>query len=158
MDWEQTRNRLVELLPERDLPENWKFRVDLRGANLRGANLRGANLYDADLRGANLRDANLRDAYLRDANLYGANLDGATINWLSHDLIAELLRKAAGDDVDKRKLVGLVLISRDWCWEQFLALDDPLTDWALDVLAQYVRDGDNAPDALRQAAPGGGEG
>jgi uncharacterized protein YjbI with pentapeptide repeats len=92
----------------------------------------------------------LRGADLGGANLDGANLDGATINWNSHDLIAELLRRAAGDDVEKRKVAGLILVSRDWCWGDFLLLrKEPLFFWALDVLSAAVRDGDNAPDILR---------
>jgi uncharacterized protein YjbI with pentapeptide repeats len=103
-----------------------------------------------DLRGADLGGANLDGANLDGANLDGANLDGATINWNSHDLIAELLRRAAGDDVEKRKVAGLILVSRDWCWGDFLLLrKEPLFFWALDVLSAAVRDGDNAPDILR---------
>jgi hypothetical protein len=135
-------------------------RANLRGANLGGANLDGANLGGADLGGANLDGAYLGGAYLGGAylgganlggaNLDGANLDGATINWNSHDLIAELLRRAAGDDVEKRKVAGLILVSRDWCWGDFLLLrKEPLFSWALDVLSAAVRDGDNAPDILR---------
>ncbi len=127
----------------------------LRGANLRGAYLedaylRGANLRGANLRGAYLEGANLRGAYLRGAYLEGAYLRGAKINWSSHDLLAEILRLDASDDVDKRKFAGLVLISRDWCWKNFIALNDPLNDWALDVLSTYVQDDDNAPAILRQ--------
>jgi len=140
--------------------------ADLHCANLGFANLTAANLYAANLRDAYLRDANLRAAYLgsanlRDANLYGANLRGANLydanlrnarlNWMSHDLIAELLLRAAGNDIAKRKLAGLVLISPFWCWKNFLVrlADDPLLPWALDVLAEYVTDGDNAPEELR---------
>src|SRR5574340_224586 len=112
----------------------------LGGANLGGANLGGANLGGANLGGANLGGAHLRGAYL----------GGARIAWESHDLVAELLRRAAGDDIDKRKLAGLILISRDWCWHQFLNLDDPLKDWALSVLAEYVQPEDGAPEVLRE--------
>ena len=144
--------------------------ADLRGAYLRGAylgdaDLGGANLHDADLRGANLRDANLRDANLRDAylggaNLHDANLGGATVNWQSHDLIAELLRRAAGSDPadhtcrQRRAFAGLVLVSRDWCWDVWTSLRDEypdVTGWAVSVLAEYVQDGDGAPEVLRLA-------
>ena len=50
---------------------------------------------------------------------------GAKASLTSHDLAAELLRRAAGDDLHKRMLAGLPLVSRDWCW----------TVW-LEVLAQ----------------------
>jgi len=130
----------------------------LRGANLRGANFRDAYLRGADLTGADLTGAYLTGAYLTGADLRGAYLWGATLNWRSHDLLADLLRRAAGGDIDKLRLAGLVLISRDWCWEQFLALDDPLRDWALDTLAPWVKDGDGAPKELRRRKAALGEG
>lgn len=123
-------------------------RADLVEANLSEANLIDANLIDANLRGADLRGGELRGANLTGANLDGADLRGTRINWQSHDLIAELLRRAAEGDVERRKLAGLVLVSRDWCWFHFLALDDPQREWALGVLREYVREGDGAPDCL----------
>lgn len=127
--------------------------ADLHGVNLCGVNLCGANLARVDLDRANLVRAYLAGADLVGSHLFGAdlrhsNLVGAKINWNSHDLIAELLRRAAGSDVERRKIAGLILISRDWCWDQFLAIDSPLRDWALDTLAPYVVDGDNAPEVL----------
>lgn len=148
--------------------------ADLSGANLRGsdlwcASLRSANLSDANLRCANLRRANLRCANLSGANLLGANLGGAdlgganlggadlsnarlsgiTVPWMSHDLVAEILRRAAGEDIEKRQLAGLVLISHDWCWGRFLKIEHPLRQWALDELRKWIRDGDEAPAILR---------
>jgi len=188
MNWNETRQALIKIHPKyKDLPEQYEWGINLRGANLggaylRGADLDGADLCDANLRGANLRgadlgDANLGDAYLRGANLgdaylgganlrganldgahlcgadlCGANLGGAIINWNSHDLIVELLKRAAGDDIDKLKLTGLILLMREWCWGKFLKLDEPLAEWALGVLAEYVKDGDNAPAVLRRMA------
>ena len=68
------------------------------------------------------RWANLYGANLYDANLTGANLRGAKNPPTSHDFLAEVLRQAAGDDYAKRNVAGLVLISREWCWEQFGAI------------------------------------
>ena len=124
----------------------------LVSANLGGANLSGANLIGANLSWANLSGANLSGANLSWANLSGANLYGARLNWTSHDLLSAILFRAAGDDVEKRSLAGLVLVSRDWCWDEFLALEHPLREWALGVLAGYVKDGDNAPECLREMA------
>jgi hypothetical protein len=81
------------------VPEEYRTRLDLRGANLQGANLQGtylqganlqeANLQEANLQGANLQGANLQGAYLQSpvpqepylerANLQGANLQGANL-------------------------------------------------------------------------------
>ena len=88
------------------------------------------------------------------ANLFGADLSGAAINWNSHDLIAELLRQAAGESWQRRALAGLILVSRDWCWKEFLALEHPEQEWALDVLRGYVREGDGAPDFLQEKDDG----
>ncbi len=126
--------------------------ADLRGADLRGADLRGAYLGGADLGGADLGGADLVGANLVGANLVGANLGGAKFNWRSHDLIAEVLRRAAGTDAEKRKITGGILVSRDWCWDQFLKLDDPLAPWAIETLAAFVMPDDGAPAVLREAA------
>jgi hypothetical protein len=149
MNRTETRQRLIDLgiIAER-LPIDGQF--DLSGAVLRGAVLRVADLRDADLRGADLRGAVLRGADLRGANLSRADLRGAHINWQSHDLIAEILLRAAADNVSRRMLAGLILISHDWCWDMFLALDitPAVRDWALTELRRWVTDGDNAPEAL----------
>lgn len=71
------------------------------------------------------------------------------MNWQSHDLIAEILRRSSGNDIQKRMVAGLILVSRDWCWDQFLAIEHEQREWALGVLRQYVKDGDGAPDVLR---------
>ena len=115
--------------------------------------LRTAVRSGADLCGAYLRGADLRGAYLG-----GADLGGAKMNWQSRDILGEILRRAAGLDIGKRKVAGLVLISRDWCWSRFATLEsDPLFDWALDTLAEYVQDGDDAPDIVRQRVNATGE-
>ena len=108
----------------------------------------------ADLRGAYLGDVDLRGADLRGADLRGADLGGgesrAQIAWQSHDLIAEILRRAAGDDVAKLKVAGLILVSRDKCWPDFLKLrDDPLAGWALDVLRPWAEGDEHAPPVLK---------
>ena len=105
-------------------------------------------LFRSDLTGANLTGANLTGA-----DLYGADLTGAIINWNSHDLLAEIARRAAGDDLRQRMTAGLILISRDWCWEKFIVVfDDDTKNWLGSIFAPYVKDGDNAPDIVRQYA------
>ena len=121
MNWTETRELLIAAgIAAAGLPTQW---------------LPAINLSRADLRGADL-------SY--------ANLNGVCVNWQSHDLIAEILRRAAEDDVSRRMLAGLVLVSRNWCWDTFLTLDiDPaLRDWALTKLNKWVKEGDDAPGAL----------
>ena len=113
MNWEQTRDRLIELgMPEGKLPKEHALNMDLRGADL----------------------------------------SDAMVNWASHDIVAEILRRHAKDDIAKRKVAGLILISHDWCWADFVKLHDPLQAWAFSVLADYVQDGDNAPKLLARYA------
>ena len=127
--WTETRDALITAgIPGDRLPAKHKWRINLRGADLRGADLSGGDLFGADLR-------------------------GAKFNWQSHDLLAEALRRAAGHDVQRRMLAGLLLISRDWCWDVFLAapIDPALREWGLSVLRGYVQPGDDAPEALTAA-------
>lgn len=136
--------------------------TDLRHADLRSADLRSANLTGTDLSYTNLRNANLTGADLRNANLTGANLTDAdlsytdlrdaTMNWRSHKLVAEVLIQAAGDDVQKRMLAGLVRVSRDWCWNIFMGLELPEKHWAIEVLRSKITDGDYAPGCLMGGA------
>ena len=128
--------------------------ADLRGANLRGANLRGADLWGADLLGADLWGADLWGANLWGADLTGANLTKIRLAYQSHDLSAEILRRAAGNDIEKLKIAGYILVSREKCWREFAALaaTDPLGEWALDELAKWVQPDDGAPDILRERA------
>jgi uncharacterized protein YjbI with pentapeptide repeats len=57
--------------------EEYRTRLDLRGANLEGANLQDAYLRGANLQEANLQEANLEGANLQWANLFNANLQRA---------------------------------------------------------------------------------
>jgi hypothetical protein len=154
-------------LSRANLSGAYLYGANLSGANLSGADLYGANLYraylpGANLSGANLSGANLYGAYLPGANLYGADLYGANlsgadlyrakINWNSHVCVAEILKRAAEDNVQKRQLAGLILISTDWCWSDFLKLRHPLKKWALTELAKWVVDGDDAPSVLTKLA------
>ncbi len=130
----------------------------LEGAYLGGAYLRGANLEGAYLRGANLEGANLGGAYLRGANLEGANLEGAylrgadlrdaNLNWNSHWLLGEILRRAAAENIERRCLAGGIAINTDWCWNKMLSIDHPQKAWALSVLLPLLQEGDNAPSVL----------
>jgi uncharacterized protein YjbI with pentapeptide repeats len=138
-------------------------RADLRGANLRGADLRGANLGSANLRSANLRSAYLYRANLRGADLSGANLGSAnlgyadlggadlqdiTMNWQSHDLIAEMLQRMA-ETLSQRSVAGVVAKSLDWCWKDFAReFSEEQTDWAKSILKPLIKEGDEAPKEL----------
>lgn len=140
------------------------FRVDLFRADLTGANLTGADLSRADLRGANLTNADLTGADLRYADLRNADLKNITVNWQSHQLISEILLRAAGQDPLRRALAGLIRVSTDWCWRVWLGTGDPCLPedhshnaaavvlatvstrtWALEELARWRKPGDGCP-------------
>lgn len=143
--------------------------ANLFGKDLRGARLCGACLQIADLRGADLRDADLHLASLRGADLRGANLGGAQLHgvdlrdadfcgaklsWNSGDLLGELLFRAAISHEEFRLAALVSTADRlGWGWYEFLAMagTEPV-EWALGVLADYVVDGDEAPECVRKAA------
>ena len=129
--------------------------ADLGYADLGSADLRSAVLRYAVLRSADLGYADLRSADLGYANLRSANLRSANLSWSSHDLLAEILRREAGNDIKRRSFAGLIKISYDWCWDTWLKLD--VTDelrWAAAVLAKWIKPENTGPhiDAIRKLA------
>jgi hypothetical protein len=94
--------------------------------------------------------------WLRKRNSGYLDLRYATMNWQAHELIAERLRQAAGDDPLKRMAAGYILVSRDWCWKELMsnapdiALKDgtKLMEWTFNTMASWVRYGDDAPYQL----------
>ena len=101
------------------------------------------NFTATDLRGAHLVDAHLVDAKLVDANLVGA-----TVNWQSRELIIEILRQHATFNW-QFMAIGFICIRPELCWSGFdAALPRDMRDWVYGILAQYVKDGDSAPDLL----------
>lgn len=129
----------------RDADLSW---ADLRGANLSRAYLAGTYLHGANLRGADLRWADLRDANLFGVNLRHADLSGAKFNWQSHALLGEVLRQEAGENITRRQIAGLVVVSTDLCWPDFLKLRLKEKRWALTTLAKRIQPGDYHPKIL----------
>lgn len=89
-------SELLELyaMGERDFPNIYLMRADLKEANLQHSDFEGSNLQEVilsyaqmqytclrevNLQGANLRAANLRAADFKGANLWGADLTAANI-------------------------------------------------------------------------------
>jgi hypothetical protein len=128
----------------------------LVGANLRYADLGSANLCYANLRGANLGGANLGGADLEGANLGGArlggaNLGGAKLSWASHALMSEILWRAATTQ-EQEHLAGYVGRHTEMCWAAWEMFEHPAREWAIDELAKWVKDGDDAPEFIRERA------
>jgi len=106
-----------------------------------------ANLAEADLRGADLTGANLYGA-----NLYGANLRKAKVNWQSHTLLGELLYRAAGEDLRKNMIAGLVCKKTNWCWDRLVKeLTPEDCSWCVSVLKPYIQEDDDLPEVFREA-------
>jgi uncharacterized protein YjbI with pentapeptide repeats len=114
------------------------YRVKFRGTCLIGATFEGANLFGVDFRKASLMRADFRNADLRQLR----------VNWCSHDLVAEILRRAARADLDKLHVAGLILLQRQWRAADFIELGHPQTAWVLETLRPYVREDDEVPDGL----------
>ncbi len=145
-----------------DLAGCYLRRADLRRADLRGACLAHAFLGAADLRRADLREVDLSRADLRGTNLVGADLRGTILtgaclvetlcDWRWSAIPAELLRQHPGSSAEGSRLMVALAFHDDpgpWSWLKMLGGHGLLADWALRILAGWVRDGDNAPDLLR---------
>ncbi|HLX53525.1 MAG TPA: pentapeptide repeat-containing protein [Aquella sp.] len=138
-----------------DLSYAYLYNADLRNANLCNADLSYADLYNADLSYANLYNADLYNADLHNANLYNADLhnvklDNTVINWQSHDLLAEILRQNAKEEVEFA-MAGHILIRRDLCWDKlFLStwITQDNLDWALKTFSKYIIEIDSHPKIL----------
>jgi len=125
--------------------------ASLRLANLQCADLSRTDLYRGNLCGASLRGANLTDAHLNFATLHRADLRDASLNWDSHELISAVLMQEAGHNTAKRAVAGLIRVSYDWCWEQFLALYVPEWEWAIEVLSKCATEKSPLPPELEEA-------
>lgn len=136
-------------------------------ANFTGANLSeshfdktnasGAIFYRSDLEGAAFWDADLTGATFHLTDLEYTIFERAKLAWGSHSLMSELLKRAAYESgasmdspgvVERLKVAGLIFMMRGYCWDDFTQMEEPLKDWALNVLAGYVVEGDNHPKHL----------
>jgi hypothetical protein len=86
------------------------------------------------------------------ATFTDAKLAGVVINWYSIALISAILVQRATNDSERE--LAVYGPTHKVCWEKLYALHHPAENWAIGVLAPYVRDGDNAPRFLRDAAKG----
>jgi uncharacterized protein YjbI with pentapeptide repeats len=120
--------------------------MDMTGCNLRGSDLRGAMFMRATLDGADMRDCQMSEHHCK-ASLRDALLDGATIDWRSHELVSELLRRAAQTPAQAAYAVA-GLARRDGCYPGIVAAANPELRWAIATLLPYVTPGDNAPAEL----------
>ena len=134
-----------------DLQRAYLSCADMHGTNLTNAVLDCANLANVDLSGANLTGASFVNAYL-----YTANLDDVTLNWDSHDLVVEILRRYCKGNEWKLRVSGAILMDRLDGWYDRLPWycgpgedGDNMLEWTLAMLELHVKDGDNAPAMLK---------
>jgi Pentapeptide repeats (8 copies) len=104
----------------------------------------------SDLRGADFAGQDLTKCSFVDANLRDAIFDGAKLNWLSPDLVSEILWRAATTD-DQREYAVRGLAIRE-CWDKLINANHPLIPWGLSILAPWVKPEDNAPHFLKVRA------
>jgi hypothetical protein len=119
--------------------------VDLEGAVLRAANLAGASIVQS-----NCTDAAFDSAILEHLNTVGstfrdASFVGASRFFQSREIVAEILRRNAGDDVERLRSIGAILLDRSRCYAQWRAAVDALGPeqlrFALRVFAAYPESG-----------------
>jgi hypothetical protein len=125
----------------------------LRNGFLCGADLRNANLRNADLRQCNLRDARLVGADLGGALLTGAKLEGAILDWKCGIVAVEILRSNWNASADAFSIVSDLAFeddSKPYAWLRVFGRHGSRAEWALGVLARYLRAGDNAPELVRR--------
>ena len=141
--WQHCSLRGVRLR-EADLTDATLVDCDLSGADLRAARLAGARLLRCSLESARLGDCELDDATMVGCSLADAELHGVRNATTARDLVVEVLRRRAGDDLELLRWVGLVALRRDWCYEEFAqALDgDPaLRAMALECFSELPHSG-----------------
>lgn len=142
--------------------------INLSGHDMSGSNLRRSCFYQCDLEAANLQNADLTsvsfiacdlgDASFDGADLYGCafvgcRFSGATferveMNWASHELIGYRLFEAAGDNADKRKIAGLIYLSEDWCWTDFINIPSRHKDWVYRTMKSWLTGKEDEPHHL----------
>ena len=105
MTYEETKEIILRLNPNISMPDKWKWRINLSGADLSGAYLSGADLRGANLIGADLSGAYLSVAYLSEADLSGANLSGADLR-----------------GADLSEAVGIIVIQSE-CFTMYIQAD-----------------------------------
>lgn len=122
--------------------------ADFSNANLRNVNFESSYLIRADLSNANLNGVRFECTNLRNANLAGAVLQDIVMSWSSHNLISEILWRTAKTQ-SRQMLVAFISKKTDWCWELWQQFDHPDREWALNELAKWVKQGDNAPSCVK---------
>lgn len=126
-------------------------RVTLVGADFRGSNLEHAYFNFADLKGVDFRGANLGDVIFHNCDLTNAKFYNAIINWNSSELVAQLILNTKDQSADIRVIAGYFLLSGYRLWNDIYTVHLPRKklDEVLNILATYVKEGDNAPNFLK---------
>jgi uncharacterized protein YjbI with pentapeptide repeats len=128
--------------------------ANLSGARLTNANLTGAGIIDADLSCADLSEANLTLAELHEsdftrASLFNANLSRIRHSWTQPAIIGEILRQAAGVNLERCALAAMILTYDDLKWDFWRHIGHPAGDWAGDVLGALAVVDPESPEWLR---------
>lgn len=118
---------------------------EFNAANLTNANLSSTTFLCCDFYRADLRGANASYFFGDHLDLRGTHWEGARIPWNNRQVLAEILRNHAEEDVDQLQVAGLVLLSRQ-CWDFFLNLNThPQFEWAIQTLLSYRQPNDGFP-------------
>lgn len=142
-------------------------RADLSYANLTNTNLSYSNLSYANLSNANCTNCSFTSSYFYSTRFNNADLtesnfintamesvtftnavmDDITMNWNSHDLISEILFRAA-TTIGQEQFAAWISHKKSWCWPEWLASNYSDWNWVLATLQPLVKPSDNAPSEL----------
>jgi uncharacterized protein YjbI with pentapeptide repeats len=139
--------------------------TNLHGADLSAANLRGAALTSVSLEGASLRGAELSGALITYSNCRAAAFDAALLEQVNglgttfaqasftgardfsqtFEIVAEILAREAGSDLDFLRTIGAIPLARFYCYAEWRAygqehLPDQLSR-ALEIFDRYPESG-----------------
>lgn len=122
--------------------------------NFTGADLSGIRLIDSTCTGALFQQTAWADANTSGTRFVRAEFEGAQRFFACREIVAELLSREVGNDLERAKLVGAVALHENWCypeWAGILALQPHYRQAAEAVFRRYPRSG--FLEALRAADP-----
>ncbi|HUH02758.1 MAG TPA: pentapeptide repeat-containing protein [Kofleriaceae bacterium] len=121
--WEHTK-LLAARLDKANLTRTLLRGCTLDDASLVGADLSGGGIVYTSCCGTSFIDARLARFEALGSSFTDAVFTGARDFFSCREIVAEVLRRHAGNDIETSKLLGAVLVMPSWCyaeWKRYLA-------------------------------------
>jgi hypothetical protein len=113
--------------------------VYAHGTDFSGSSFHDASIYRSNFTSCNFNGVDIMTNYGGDNDFYGSDFTNARINLESHDILGAILMRHATNR-EQQMIASFVAVG--WrlciCWEQFLKIDTPHKEWALETLAKYA--------------------